>query len=148
MNRSNEDFPDEPFEALLVAYDQDLQAGQSPPVDSEVGITQAEGTRLRSAQACLRRLEEERLRREVRKGAETPHSGSRPQGDSTFDFPCFDFLPFGKQLGRFELRRELGHGGCGIVYLAFDPLLEREVALKVPRPEVLATPERRRRFLR
>jgi WD40 repeat protein/serine/threonine protein kinase len=148
MNRSNEDFPHEPFEALLVAYDQLLEAGQSPPGDSEVGIPQAERRRLSSAQACLRRLEEERLRREVRRGAETPQSGSRPQGDSTFDVPSFDFLPFGKQLGRFALRRELGKGGCGIVYLAFDPLLCREVALKIPRPEVLAKPELRSRFLR
>jgi serine/threonine protein kinase len=44
--------------------------------------------------------------------------------------------------------RELGRGGSGIVYLAWDPLLHREVAVKVPRPEVLLTPELRRRFLR
>ena len=52
------------------------------------------------------------------------------------------------RLGRFEIIGILGQGGFGIVYLARDPTLGREVALKVPRPEVLITPEVRRRFLR
>jgi serine/threonine protein kinase len=34
------------------------------------------------------------------------------------------------------------------VFLGFDPLLERQVAIKVPRPEALLSPELRCRFLR
>ena len=52
------------------------------------------------------------------------------------------------RLGRFEIGKTLGQGGFGIVYLARDPTLGREVALKVPRPEVLITLDGRRRFLR
>jgi WD40 repeat protein len=51
-------------------------------------------------------------------------------------------------LGRFELGPELGRGGCGIVFRAHDPLLGRQVALKVPRAEVLADPAWRGRFQR
>ena len=37
------------------------------------------------------------------------------------------------RLGRFEVRGRLGKGGMGTVYLAHDPKLDREVALKVMR---------------
>ena len=36
-------------------------------------------------------------------------------------------------LGRFELRRKLGEGAQATVWLAFDPRLEREVAVKLMR---------------
>ncbi|QDV43601.1 Serine/threonine-protein kinase PrkC [Stieleria neptunia] len=36
------------------------------------------------------------------------------------------------EVGRFEIRRQLGEGGFGRVYQAFDPLLDRLLALKVP----------------
>src|SRR5262245_42618253 len=52
------------------------------------------------------------------------------------------------QLDRFAIRHELGRGGFGVVYLAHDPLLNRDVALKVPRAEVLVTPGWRERFRR
>jgi len=41
-----------------------------------------------------------------------------------------DALPAGTRFGEFEIIRVLGVGGFGIVYLAKDHSLEREVALK------------------
>ncbi len=57
-------------------------------------------------------------------------------------------LPLPRRFGKFELRRKLGVGTFGVVYLAWDPVFRREVAVKVPRPEVLATPAEVRAFLR
>ena len=39
-----------------------------------------------------------------------------------------------KTLGRYDIRRELGRGGSGVVYLGWDPLIKRQVAIKVSRP--------------
>src|ERR1700716_569707 len=35
-----------------------------------------------------------------------------------------------QRLGKYEVRREVGRGGMGIVYEGFDPVIERRVALK------------------
>ena len=51
-------------------------------------------------------------------------------------------------LGRFVVRDRLGAGAFGTVYRAYDPHLEREVALKVPNPGSMDTPKRVERFLR
>jgi len=52
-----------------------------------------------------------------------------------------------KTIGRFELRSVLGSGGFAVVYLAADPLLNRLVALKVPRPHALMQANLRRQFV-
>jgi serine/threonine-protein kinase len=47
---------------------------------------------------------------------------------------------------RYELRAVLGKGGMGLVYRAFDRLLEEEVAIKVLRTDLSANPDTVRRF--
>ena len=50
-------------------------------------------------------------------------------------------------LGRFELRRVLGQGAQAVVWLAFDPRLEREVAIKRMKPASLGAPSAVPRWL-
>jgi serine/threonine protein kinase len=52
------------------------------------------------------------------------------------------------RIGRFVVRRWVGEGSFAEVYLAYDPQLDREVALKVAKPGTLGTPRRIKRFLR
>jgi WD40 repeat protein len=132
----------------LAAFDDRLAAGEAkrpdelqPDVDPEL---LPEWKRLT---AVLTLLEQAWPRkgadaREEERATAVSHSGpseaeaSWPEGE-----------PSGK-LGRFEIVRTLGQGGFGVVFLARDPLLRRLVALKVPQPETLLTPDARKRFLR
>ncbi len=43
----------------------------------------------------------------------------------------------GEQLGDYTIRERLGQGGMGVVYLAREAKLERDVALKIVRPDLL-----------
>src|SRR6185369_15841243 len=54
----------------------------------------------------------------------------------------------GQRLGRFRVVEPLGKGGHGIVYRAIDKALERPVAIKVLRANVISDEARRQRFLR
>lgn len=53
-----------------------------------------------------------------------------------------------RQVGRYVIKREIGSGAFGAVYCAYDPQLDRDVALKVPHPGVLEAPSAVERFLR
>lgn len=52
----------------------------------------------------------------------------------------------GTKLGRYEIRKKIGAGGMGEVYLAQDEQLDRKVALKVLLPEFCCDEERTNRF--
>ena len=53
-----------------------------------------------------------------------------------------------KQVAEFEIVRELGRGGMGIVYLAMERPIGRLVALKVLHPHIAADANSLERFTR
>ncbi len=59
-----------------------------------------------------------------------------------------DEKPAGSSIGFYQLVREIGRGGYGIVYLAIDTRLGRQVAIKVARPEMVADQNGIARFRR
>jgi hypothetical protein len=71
------------------------------------------------------------------------HAGESSKPEALDGGPCF--AP--DQLSRFEILNVLGEGRHSTVYRAFDPLLERHVALKLPREDARLSSRALERFL-
>jgi serine/threonine-protein kinase len=52
----------------------------------------------------------------------------------------------GKVIGNYKIVEKIGEGGMGAVYRGLDTMLEREVAIKMLRPELASQPEVLERF--
>lgn len=52
----------------------------------------------------------------------------------------------GKEIGNFKIVEKIGEGGMGAVYRGLDVMLEREVAIKMLRPELSSQPDVVERF--
>src|ERR1700750_2650158 len=50
--------------------------------------------------------------------------------------------------GEYSIERELGRGGMGVVYLAREVRLDRQVAIKLLPPDLAGNPTLRERFRR
>ena len=85
----------------------------------------------------------------VQTGADAPQSRrsvSESISGSKSRISSSDTLP--AQIGRFQILDKLGAGAFGTVYKAYDPVLEREVAVKVPNPGLLSSERDKQRYLR
>ncbi len=70
--------------------------------------------------------------------------GSGPSTAATLERGSVSRSPFdpaplkrGDSVGRYVIDSEIGIGGMGVVYLAYDPALDRRVALKLLRPDTI-----------
>ncbi len=75
-------------------------------------------------------------------------AGGAPHDGAPYDDAVLRSLLEGALGGQYDVLRPLGRGGMGLVYLAWERVLERFVAVKVLRPDLAAARESRERFRR
>jgi len=122
---------------LIAGHEPDLEAmaRELPDAESRAKFRAqalAQAYVLRSAEGA--EVELEAYLRQLRSEAERElfHEVLRDEERARAHLPG-DLVPGMKLDGRYEIRRELGRGGMGIVYAALDHVLQREVAVKVLR---------------
>src|SRR6187402_175933 len=113
-----------------------------PPEQREAWVTRAAGDDGALAVEALALLRSHESGGSVLDKPLAHQSGPSPQlvvtGEASF--------PPGTQVGPFRVEQEVGRGGMGVVYRAFDDRLGHEVALKVLSGTAAADPVRRKRF--
>jgi WD40 repeat protein len=129
---------DERLVARLVEFHERLWQGLEEPEPQAADKSTSEPVseqlqpELTAAENCLRLIE--RVRRGTFESAAQTLADSLPEHEP-------------RRIGRFRIDAELGSGGHGIVYLGWDPIARRHVALKTPHSTALLAPETRARFM-
>ncbi len=129
--------------ALICQYEQAVRAehGERTVDASALGADADLIERFDAAKLGLDVLD--RVRHGLRPPAAAAEGAIRGAEDARAESP--DSAPLAERtIGRFQIQREIGRGGLGVVFLAYDPKLGRNVALKVPRLEAFLSDEVRR----
>ena len=137
--------------------EQQLNSGFRDSADSvSLAVKLTRAAEIADLDECLRRLQHDHCETDNRSGIAEDQQNPRAAplvedwraiaADLVDWGTCENGIRAVRRFGRFEIVRELGRGGLGVVLLARDPVLHRQVALKIPRPEALLTPDLRQRF--
>ena len=136
-------------EALAVAPELSIESSRiaAETLAAETLTDSALKEKFQRLQTCLQLFEHDRRQRLISGDCDAPEMNQlAANNDLSRELDAEPQQP--RYIGRFRLIRQLGTGGFGVVFLAEDPRLRRLVAVKIPRPETLATPDLQRRFVR
>lgn len=124
---------------LLEAYDRALAAGRSATTVDDRALPEELKPQVAGARNCLELLEAAfpRAQRDT-----VSYAGDSSRITTT----DFEPRPLPACIGRYKVLEELGRGGMGVVYLADDPALRRQVAVKVIRAAEFASHQELTRF--
>ncbi|MEM7312567.1 MAG: protein kinase, partial [Planctomycetota bacterium] len=137
MSQNDDQSTDQPLADVLRKIDENANSNVESSSDSDLSNSQVQ--ELAEAQECLDYLQ--RVRNLCENESLDIH------GDSTLG-GTRNHSERHHTIDRFEIIRELGQGGFAAVYLADDPVLQRRVALKVPKPATLESKDALIRFRR
>jgi WD40 repeat protein/tRNA A-37 threonylcarbamoyl transferase component Bud32 len=125
------------LEQVLEEYMRRLDAGEVVDRDQLLARHPELADELRSYFAGTDELEHLRQQPE-RETPTSPPSGGQPQSCGLEEFPPGSGER--RRVGDYELLEQIGQGGMGIIYKARQVRLQRLVALKMIRPDRLASP--------
>ncbi|MGI9474077.1 MAG: protein kinase domain-containing protein [Rubripirellula sp.] len=123
--------PRHPIESIASDYAESVRGGQRGTIDKVVESNPQHESELRELLPVIQQLEKARQSHIQRPAGLATLGASRPD-----------------HLGDFELVRQIGRGGMGVVFEAVQRSLGRKVALKVLPTSLLADGDQLRRFQR
>lgn len=123
--------PRHPVEVLAEEFAERLRRGESPTIDEYIARLPEQAATIRTVFAPILAIE---------------RVSDDEWADRQFESRTIRLTREHKQLGDFQIVRQVGRGGMGIVYEAVQQSLGRRVALKVLTPDVTGSEEQVRRF--
>tara|TARA_R110002049_G_scaffold2750_10_gene22449 strand:- start:94520 stop:97204 length:2685 start_codon:yes stop_codon:yes gene_type:complete len=120
-----------PLETIATQYIQRLRRGHHGAIEPVAEVPEQLGTEIRDLLPVIQRLEQARKRQSQRPGGLASLGSSRPE-----------------RLGDYQLVRQIGRGGMGVVFEAVQKSLDRKVAVKVLPKSLLEDQQQLDRFER